>query len=73
MATSFFDPLLRLFDEQGELLAGASVYTYEAGTTTPKASYQDLAGATPNTNPVVLDAGGSATIRLTNGSPTSWS
>lgn len=67
MATSFAPVLLRLFDDLGELLAGGTVTTYEAGTVTPLATYQDLAGATPNTNPVVLNSGGSATIRVTNG------
>jgi hypothetical protein len=67
MATSFAPVLLRLFDDQGALLAGGTVDTYEAGTTTPLATYQDLAGEVANTNPVVLDAGGSATIRVTDG------
>lgn len=67
MATSFAPVLLQLFDDYGELLAGGLVYTYEAGTTTPLATYTDLAGAVPNANPVVLDASGRATIRLTDG------
>ena len=67
MATSLAPVLLRLFDDYGAILAGGSVTTYEAGTTTPLATYTDLAGAVPNTNPVILDAGGSATIRVTNG------
>ena len=67
MATSYAPVLLQLFDEYGEVLAGGKVFTYEAGTTTPLATYQDLAGATPNTNPVILNAAGRATIRLTDG------
>ena len=67
MTTSFAPVLLQLFDDYGEVLAGGKVYTYEAGTTTPLATYQDLSGAIPNANPVVLDAAGRATIRLTDG------
>jgi len=67
MATSLAPVLLRLFDDQGALLAGGTVETYEAGTTTPLATFTDIAGLVPNANPVVLDAGGSATIRVTNG------
>lgn len=67
MATSFAPVLLQLFDNLGAELAGGKVYTYEAGTTTPLATYQDLAGATPNANPVVLDSAGRATIRVTDG------
>lgn len=47
---------------------GGLLYTYAAGGTTPKTTYNDAAGSTPNTNPVVLDANGSATVRLGSGS-----
>lgn len=67
MATSFVQPLLQLFDDYGTVLAGGLLYSYEAGTTTPLATYQDLAGATANANPTVLDAAGRATVRVTNG------
>lgn len=49
-------------DGNGAPLAGGSVYFYVVGTTTPKTTYQDQALSTPNTNPVVLDAAGRATI-----------
>ncbi len=42
--------------------AGCLLYTYEAGTTTPKATYTDAAGLVPHTNPIVLDAKGEALI-----------
>lgn len=67
MATSYAQPLLQAFDDYGELLAGGKLYTYEGGTTTPLVTYQDLNGVTPNANPVVLDAAGRATVRVTNG------
>lgn len=48
----------------GRLLAGGKVYTYEAGTLIPKATYKDAAGLTENTNPIVLDASGEADIYI---------
>lgn len=49
-------------DAAGAPLAGGRVYTYAAGTSTPLATYSDRAGTVPNTNPVILDARGEATI-----------
>jgi hypothetical protein len=46
---------------------GYKLYTYTAGTTTPKASYTDITLGSSNTNPVVLDARGEASVWL-NGS-----
>lgn len=46
----------------GTPLVGGRLYTYAAGTTTPKATYADAAETTPNTNPVILDARGEATV-----------
>ncbi len=51
-------------DDDGQPLAGGKLYTYEAGTTTPKATYTAEDGLTPNANPVVLDASGRATLFL---------
>lgn len=67
MATSYAPVLLQLFDDLGAVLAGGTVDTFEAGTSTPLATYQDLDGLVANANPVVLDAAGRATIRLTDG------
>jgi hypothetical protein len=50
------------FFQDGKPLAGGKVYFYEPGTTTPKTTYSDAAGTVPNTNPVVLDSQGRATI-----------
>ncbi len=50
------------FDDNGGPLSGGKLWTYAAGTTTPLATYSDAAGTTPNTNPVVLNARGEATI-----------
>jgi hypothetical protein len=49
-------------DDDGAPLNGGLLYTYEAGTTTPKATYTDSTGGTPNANPVVLDSAGRATV-----------
>ena len=46
-------------------LVGGKVYTYVGGTvSTPKAAYTDSTGATEQTNPVILDARGEASIWL---------
>lgn len=48
----------------GSPLAYGKVYTYEPGTTTPKATYLTSAGTTTNANPVILDSAGRASIWL---------
>lgn len=45
-------------DSSGDPLAGGKVYTYSAGTTTDKTTWQDAAKQTPHANPIVLDAQG---------------
>jgi hypothetical protein len=57
-------PKLQFFDQNGIPLAGGFIYTYAAGTTTPLATYTDSTGSVENPNPVVLDAGGFASIWL---------
>jgi hypothetical protein len=48
----------QFFDNNGAPLNGGLLYTYDAGTTTPRTTYSDSAGATPNANPIVLDSAG---------------
>lgn len=61
-------PFLQFFDPvTGEFLNGGLLYTYAAGTTTPKQTFTDGAGAVPHANPIVLDSAGSATVYLTPG------
>lgn len=73
MATTYVDVLLQVDDPTNiEKLSGGKIYTYEAGTTTPLATYQDLAGSTANTNPVILDSAGMAVIRQTDGVAYKW-
>jgi hypothetical protein len=38
--------------------ASGFVYTYQAGTSTPQATYTDQTGGTANSNPIILDANG---------------
>ncbi len=57
-------PQFQAFDADGAPLSGGLVYTYEAGTTTAKATYTDKTLATANANPVVLDSRGEAEIFL---------
>jgi hypothetical protein len=52
------------FDNNGAPLVGGKVYAYQAGTSTPQATYTDSALGTPNTNPVILDSSGAAEIWL---------
>lgn len=60
-------PTLQFFDSNGDPLSGGKLYTYEAGTNTPKATYTDEAGVVPNSNPIILDGAGYATIRIASG------
>ena len=42
----------------------AKLYTYAAGTSTPQATYTDSTGGTPNTNPVIMNSYGQASVWL---------
>jgi hypothetical protein len=48
----------QFFDNNGVILTGGKIFTYEAGTTTPLASYTSSSGNTAHTNPIVLNAAG---------------
>ncbi len=50
------------YNTAGAPLVGGRIRTFAAGTSTPKATFSDAAGTIPNTNPVVLDARGEATV-----------
>lgn len=49
-------------DNAGKPLVGGKVYTYLAGTSTPKNTFSDSAGLVPLPNPVILDSRGEAQI-----------
>jgi hypothetical protein len=53
----------QFFDNNGAPLSGGKIYTYEAGTTTPLASYTSSSGNTAHTNPIILNSAG----RVPNG------
>lgn len=64
MAVLTPQPKMQFTTAAGVPLSGGKVYTYTAGTTTPQATFTDYTGATPNTNPVILNSRGEANIWL---------
>ena len=67
MATLATNVSFQCLGLDGKPLAGGKVYTYEAGTTTPKSTYTTMAGDVPNLNPVILDQNGKAKIFFGDG------
>ena len=67
MAVLYTPHFVQFFDDDGAPLSGGKLYTYSAGTVTPKDTYTTAAGSIANANPVILDASGRATVFL-NGS-----
>lgn len=61
-------PKYTAYDNNGNPLSGGKLYVYEAGTSTLATTYSDVDLTVPNANPVVLDAGGRATVFLAAGS-----
>jgi hypothetical protein len=62
MAQIAYNPKFQAFDSAGDPLAGGLLYTYDAGTTTPKTTWADSGEVTPSANPIILDSRGEATI-----------
>lgn len=58
MAVLYVQHYQQFFDDTGEPLAYGKLYTYAAGTTTPKATYTTAAGDVQHPNPIILDASG---------------
>lgn len=58
MAQLIYSPRIQAIDADGNPLVGALLYTYDAGTVTPRVTYSDAALSTPNTNPIVSDSSG---------------
>jgi len=48
----------QFFDNNGIPLSGGLIYTYQAGSSTPLATYTDVNGTTANANPIVLNSSG---------------
>jgi len=69
MTTTVLSPTPKFFywNANGQPLVGGKLYTYIAGTTTPKSTYVDSTGIGANTNPVILDGMGSANVWLSPG------
>ena len=59
----------QFFTNNGAPLNAGKIYTYQAGSTTPLATYTDNAGLVANTNPIILGTDGRPpnTIWLTDG------
>lgn len=61
----------QFFSDSGVPLNGGKLHSYAAGTTTPQTCYTSATGATPHTNPIILNSAGriaSGEIWLTAGS-----
>lgn len=48
----------QFFDNDGNPLAGGKLYTYDAGTTTPRPTYTNPSASVAHPNPIILDAAG---------------
>src|SRR5262245_46561895 len=68
--TGTVSPLPRAIclDDNGVIVPGGLIFVYAAATTTKVTTYSDAAMSSSNTNPVVADAEGRATIFLAPGS-----
>ena len=65
MAVLYTPHYYQALDDDGNPLSYGKLYTYAAGTSTPKDTYTTAAGNISHTNPIVLDAAGRAIIFLT--------
>lgn len=64
MTTEVLVPLLtcQFFNNNGLPLVGGQLFSYQAGTSTPQATYTDSTGGTPNANPIILNARGECSV-----------
>jgi len=64
MAQRLVIPVTQLFDNIGLLAPGWKIKTYEAGTTTPLATYSDIALTIANPTTVIVDSAGRLPINM---------
>lgn len=64
MAVLYVPHFIQFFDNNGDPLSGGKLYTYTAGTVTPKQTFTNQGGATPNANPLILDSAGRGVMFL---------
>src|SRR5712664_4046631 len=57
-------PIFQPLNNNGGVVPGGKVFTYDAGTTNKRSTFTDSTGATPNANPIILDANGRANMWL---------
>jgi microcystin-dependent protein len=48
----------QFFDNSGNILSGGLIYQYQAGSSTPLATYTTNAGTIANSNPIILNSAG---------------
>jgi hypothetical protein len=60
--SAFLSPIFgagfQAFNNTGGVLAGGKLYTYQAGSTTPQATWTTSLQSVPNANPIVFDSAG---------------
>lgn len=61
-------PFFQFVNANGAPLSGGKLFTYSAGSTSKQTTFTDASGATPNTNPIILDTYGTCSIWLPSGS-----
>lgn len=61
-ATIFPFPKHQFFDSNGDPANGYKVFTYSSGSANKLSTWTDSTMLTPNTNPIILDSAGRATI-----------
>ena len=54
----------QFFTSNGIPLSGGQIYTYQAGSSTPLATYSDNGGVYANTNPIVLGSDGRPQVEI---------
>jgi hypothetical protein len=61
MATVLLSPVgngQQFFDNSGNILSGGLIYQYQAGSSTPLATYTTVNGTIANSNPIILNSAG---------------